>query len=85
MQKLDQTLGSFGAQGNRSIPHTLERKKIWKGRVAPLGHLFLVVRIKHGKQKCFSALLIKGGANPKEEKELGQKMAKGLIDKYKLR
>lgn len=61
------------------------RRKIFKGKVAPTGSVFISISFKRGKMKYESTQHIKGGLSSEQELIITDSMYNSLCDKYHLK
>jgi hypothetical protein len=64
--------------------YTVFRKKIYKGKVAPTGSLFLMIKKKTVGRSYTSCLLIKGGLGTENEALIAENMRNSIKKKYKV-
>lgn len=68
--------------------YRIRYKKIWKGKVAPIGHKFIVVDFYKGKDETkrhyYNSMLIESGYTKEEEQEIAELLRDGLRQKYKV-
>jgi len=66
----------------KNSTHTVRRKKIWKGKMAPKGYMYLVIVLERYKSK-YTALRL---YNPKIENEddIESNLLKLIKDKYEI-
>lgn len=62
--------------------YRLRTKKIWKGKIAPKGHFFVVVDFVKRKMVYRNAILLEGSYTQDEIKEVGEMLRQSLKDKY---
>jgi len=62
-------------------PYTLRRKRIYKGKFAPVGSVFLEVSVIEGKRKISSVFHIKGGQGAEMEFAIVEKMFENILNK----
>jgi len=62
--------------------YEIRKKRIWKGRFAPQGFMFLVLYLKDGRMKYTNAVAVRGGLTDEQQIEIGKKLRKGITDKY---
>jgi hypothetical protein len=63
-------------------PYSAKRKKIYKGKVAPTGYLYLQLTIRHPDGKLVAVKLIEGGKGLKYEQLIVTEMYLDLKTKY---
>jgi hypothetical protein len=62
--------------------YTVRRKKIYKGKVAETGTIFIVVQVKNAKHTYEAHLQIKGGAKKENEDRLAEDLRKQIKKEY---
>lgn len=64
------------------IEYRLRTKKIWKGKIAPRGCMFVVVDFKRYKSNYYMSQAVHGTMDEAQLKELGDKMVADLKAHY---
>ncbi len=64
------------------LPHVIRRKKIYKGKVAKTGTLYIELTVTDGRRKYQIAKLIEGGQGEKAEGIIVTIMYQTLRKKY---
>lgn len=62
--------------------YTIRKKRIWKGKFAPQGFMFIVLDLKVNKTKYTNVVAVRGGITEEQENEIGKKLRKGIEEKY---
>lgn len=69
----------------RNISHTERKKVIWKGKMAPKGWVYLIVKLNQGKQSMTAGKLVKGGNTLQEEKLIYLEILNGIKEHLKIK
>ena len=64
------------------IDYTFRRKVIYKGKMAPAGHIYLVIKFTKEKKVWEACKLVKGGQGEDFEKSVCKVIRKQMFDKY---
>lgn len=70
------------SQGTPRKDHTARRKVIWKGKIAPKGYYYLVVKVKNGKGGYEASRLLKGPRSTMVEDKVEIELRELLTKKY---
>lgn len=62
--------------------YTAKRKKIYKGKIAPLGTLYLELKLKRKGKKFSACKLIEGGLGSEAEKIIVTQLYLEILKKY---
>lgn len=75
-------------QAQPELDYRIRHKKIWKGKVAPIGNKFIVVDFYKGEGKnkryYYNSMLVEGDYTPEEESEISDLLREGLRKKFKV-
>lgn len=66
----------------KETDYRLRTKKIWKGKIAPKGHFFVVVDFVKRKMVYRNHILLEGSYTQDEIKEVGEMLREQLKTKY---
>ncbi len=66
------------------VDFVVRRKKILKGRIAPVGHQFITISFKHHKMKYSNALCIKGAVDEDGLRLVSEYLFESIREKYNL-
>ncbi len=76
------------AQKKPELDYRIRHKKIWKGKVAPIGHKYIIVDLYKGEGKnkryYYNSMLVEGDYTPEEEAEISDLLREGLRTKFKV-
>lgn len=66
----------------KSIDFNIRRKVIYKGKMAPMGCVYIVVNLKPGKTKYEGYKMIQGGQSVEFEFNVAKELRQLIKDKY---
>jgi len=76
------------AQVKPEQDYRIRHKKIWKGKVAPIGRKYIIVDVYKGEGKnkryYYNSMLVEGDYTPEEEAEIAELLREGLRKKYRV-